>query len=263
MRFVTHGPVRNSCTSIEGIRRLRKYDEEIADTSDHKYAYDFDLDVMHYMMLRAFKPFLQDGRSLELGSFQGEFTLKLKKEVQHIECVEASGEAIKAFKEKKELHDVVCHHSLFENFVSNHKYDNIFLTHVLEHMDNPVELLSDIKSKWLSDSGRLFLVCPNANAPSRQLAVRMGLMSHNAAVTKSELAHGHRITYSFDTLERDVKKSGLEVLQRKGIFLKCLANFQWDLVIKNNIVSQEYLDACYDVGEIYPDLCSSIMLICE
>ena len=242
---------------------MRNYDKELADTADHEYAYDFDFDVMHHFMIRAFKPFLREGNSLELGSFKGDFTWKLKEQLGSVECVEASAQAIQEFKKRSSLNDVVCHHSLFEEFKTANKYENIFLTHVLEHIDDPKALLETIKNEWLSDNGRFFLVCPNANAPSRQIAVRMGLISHNAAVTDAEKAHGHNATYSFDTLERIIREAGLKVTVRKGVFFKCLANFQWDRVIAQDIVSKDYLDACYELGEIYPDLCSSIMLVCE
>ncbi len=47
------------------------------------------------------------------------------------------------------------------------------MTHVLEHLDDPVKVLKRVKDEWLSDNGKFFLVCPNANAPSRQIAVKM------------------------------------------------------------------------------------------
>jgi 2-polyprenyl-3-methyl-5-hydroxy-6-metoxy-1,4-benzoquinol methylase len=143
------------------------------------------------------------------------------------------------------------------------KFDNIFLTHVLEHVDDAVGVLRRINDEWLSETGRLFLVCPNANAPSRQIAVKMGLISHNAVITPSEAQHGHHRTYSLDTLERDAVAGGLRVVQRSGIFFKALANFQWDKILNTDVISKEYLDGCYALGQIYPDLCSSIFLLCE
>jgi len=91
----------------------------------------------------------------------------------------------------------------------------------------------------------------------------MGLISHNAEVTPAEAQHGHRITYSLDTLERDATQAGLHILHRTGIFFKALANFQWDRLLKTDIITPEYLDGCYALGQRYPDLCSSICLICE
>jgi hypothetical protein len=134
---------------------------------------------------------------------------------------------------------------------------------VLEHIDDPVAVMKRINDEWLSDTGRFFLVCPNANAPSRQIAVKMGLITHNAAVTPAEEAHGHRITYSLDTLERDARAAGLNVVFRTGIFFKALANFQWDKILGTDVISPEYLEGCYQLGHIYPDLCASIFLLCE
>ena len=153
--------------------------------------------------------------------------------------------------------------ALFEEANLPRKYDNIILTHVLEHIDDPIALLSKIKTEWLSDNGKLFLVCPNANAPSRQIAVKMGLISHNSAITTAETEHGHRVTYSLDTLERDARAGGLQVVHRSGIFFKALANFQWDQLLQTDIIDIKYLDGCYQLGQQYPDLCSSIFLICK
>ncbi|MBT5508454.1 MAG: class I SAM-dependent methyltransferase, partial [Euryarchaeota archaeon] len=94
-------------------------------------------------------------------------------------------------------------------------------------------------------------------------AVKMGLITHNAAVTPAEEEHGHRITYTLDTLERDAKEAGLKVVHRSGIFFKALANFQWDRLLETDIISNEYLDGCYELGHQYPELCSSIFLMCE
>ena len=137
------------------------------------------------------------------------------------------------------------------------------MTHVLEHLDDPISVLKRIKEEWLHEDGIFLLVCPNANAPSRQIAVKMGLISHNSAITEAEEKHGHRITYSLDTLERDVKKAGLNVIYRSGIFFKALANFQWDRLLQTDIITKEYLDGCYMLGQQYPDLCSSIFLVCK
>lgn len=240
----------------------RDYNKEKKDTADHKYGYSFDYDVMHPFMLKAFAPFFRHGNFLELGSFEGEFTKRFVPHFRNITCVEASDEAIQVAK-KKLGSEVRFINALFENVQLSEKYDNIVLTHVLEHIDDPVSVLKRINDEWLSDTGRFFLVCPNANAPSRQIAVKMGLISHNCAITPAEKEHGHRITYTLDTLERDARAAGLKVVHRSGIFFKALANFQWDRLLSTDIISAEYLEGCYQLGQVYPDLCSSIFLMCE
>ncbi|CAO4149460.1 hypothetical protein PKCBPO_02931 [Methylorubrum thiocyanatum] len=34
-------------------------------------------------------------------------------------------------------------------------------------------------------------------------------------------------------------------------------------LLKTDIVSPAYLDGCYALGQLYPDLCASIYLVCE
>jgi len=245
------------------MKNSRNYNLESDDTSDHQYAYSFDFDVMHHFMLKSFLPFVSNNENLlELGSFKGEFTKKCMNKFDDITCVEASDEAVILAKQKLG-DDVNIINSLFEDVKLPCKYDNIVMTHVLEHVDDPISVLKRVNKEWLSDEGRFFLACPNANAPSRQIAVKMGLISHNAAVTPAEEDHGHRITYTLDTLERDAKEAGLKVVYRSGIFFKALANFQWDKLLQTDIISKEYLDGCYELGQQYPDLCSSIFLVCK
>jgi len=240
----------------------RDYNAEILDTADHQYAYGFDFDVIHPYMIRSFSPFFRNGSFLELGSFKGNFTRRFLERFSDVTCVEASEAAIAEAKAKLGNRPTYVH-SLFETVSLPKRYDNVVLTHVLEHIDDPVRVLKRVNDEWLAEGGRFFLVCPNANAPSRQIAVKMGLISHNAAVTPAEAEHGHRCTYTLDTLERDAAAAGLRVVHRSGIFFKALANFQWDKLLQTDIISKEYLDGCYMLGQQYPDLCSSIFLLCE
>lgn len=240
----------------------RDFNKEFSDKVGRLYGYGFDYDVMQPYMVKSFVPFFQGANLLELGSFKGEFTKRFLPYFKDITCVEASDVAVE--EAKKELgKNVKFYTSLFEDVELPDRYDNIIMTHVLEHVDDPVKVLKRVNNEWLSDGGRFFLVCPNANAPSRQIAVKMGLISHNTAVTDGEKAHGHHITYTLDTLETDAVKAGLKVVYRSGIFFKALANFQWDKILKTDIISPEYLDGCYALGQLYPDLCSSIFLLCE
>lgn len=240
----------------------RNYNTEYKDTADHKYAYDFDNVLRRYMM-QTFEQFISGkaSKALEMGCFKGEFTEILTNYFENVTVIEASDELINYTKARVDAKvKFIC--STFEKFNATDKYDHIFLMHTLEHLDNPKQVLSKVNS-WLSDTGILYLVCPNANAPSRQIAVKMGLIPYNTAITPAELAHGHRKTYSLDTLEEEITGTGLNVVSRGGVFFKALANFQFDKLMNTDIISKEYLDGCYKLGMIYPDLCASIYLICK
>lgn len=242
----------------------RDYNSETKDNTERNYFYGFDYDVMHPFMLRSFQPHFKTGNLLELGSFEGAFTARLRRHFNDIHCVEASGDAVRKATENLGNDPAVrIYGDVFETVTLPVKYKNIVMTHVLEHVEDPVKILKRVNDEWLDDDGRFFLVCPNANAPSRQIAVKMGLISHNAAVTDGERKHGHYATYSLDTLERDARAAGLNVVMRTGIFFKALANFQFDRILQTDIISPEYLEGCYQIGQVYPDLCASIFLLCE
>ncbi|MGF6752786.1 class I SAM-dependent methyltransferase [Paraburkholderia sp. GAS42] len=238
----------------------RDYDAEAKDHPEHLYAYDFDY-LMHEYMLQTFAPFVSQGTALELGCFEGNFTKLLESRFATVDVVEASADCI-ATASAKTGSSVTFRHATFETFEPTQRYDNIFLIHTLEHLDQPAEILRRIGG-WLSERGRLFVAVPNARAASRQIAVNMGLIEHAAAVTAAEAAQGHRITYSLDTLGTELRRAHLQPVTHGGVFFKGLANFQIDAAFKANIISKSYMDACFELGRVYPDLCSSIYAVCE
>lgn len=242
----------------------RNYDQEFQNNPHRQYAYHFDGILRHYMM-QTLAPVLPQGKALELGCFQGDVTELLIQHYEDLTVVDASQDLLTFTQDKvqsKTSHPIQFLCNTFEALELTEKYDAIFLIHTLEHLDNPTLVLNKI-NQWLSPQGKLFLVVPNANAPSRQIAVKMGLISHNSAVTEGERAHGHRKTYALDTLEQEALNGGLHVHTRGGIFFKPLANFQFDRLLETDLIDLAYLEGCYKLGMCYPDLCASIYLICN
>lgn len=237
----------------------RDLNREFADTEDRKYAYDFDY-RMHDYMLRAFEGKLPKGRALEMGCFEGEFTKKLAAIYPDLTTVEGSSELIDVARTAAPA-GVEFVLSRFEDFAPAKKFDAVFLTHTLEHLDEPVEILRRIGT-WLTPTGRLFLVVPNANAASRQIAVAMGLIPYPTAVTPGEFEHGHRRTYDLPALRAHVAEAGLTAVETGGVFFKPFANFQFDKLIGSGAIGEDYLEGCFKLGFAYPDLCASIYAIC-
>jgi 2-polyprenyl-3-methyl-5-hydroxy-6-metoxy-1,4-benzoquinol methylase len=153
-------------------------------------------------------------------------------------------------------------HGTFENTSLINQFDSIFMINVLEHVDDAVLVLRRSRD-WLNKGGRVFLIVPNANAASRQIAVRMGLISHNQAVTEVEYKNGHRRTYALDTFQRDLHEGGFHIERSGGLVFKGLANYQLDKAFEAGIITSEYLEACYDLGIVYPDLCASLFAVCS
>src|SRR6185436_8785861 len=126
----------------------RNYNAELRDTEGHKYAYSFNFDVMHPFMIKSFEPFFKMGSLLELGSLKGDFTKRFLPYFDDITCVEASDVAIEEAR-KRLGNKVKFVNSLFEKATLPKRYDNIVLTHVLEHLDDPVFVLKRINDEWL------------------------------------------------------------------------------------------------------------------
>lgn len=240
---------------------MRDHDKEYQDNEVRKYAYDFDGVVRSYLM-RTLSPFLQrSGKALEIGCFDGSSTLSLAGHFDDLSVLEASGELIETARARVPG-SVAFIHGRIEDARLEPAYDSIFLVHTLEHLDQPVQCLARI-GEWLRPDGRLFVVVPNAMAASRQIAVHMGLIDTHHSVTEGERLHGHRCTYSFDTLEHDVRSAGLRIESRGGVMFKPFANFQFDRLIEHRIIDPAYLEGCYALGMRYPELAASIYLVCR
>ena len=241
--------------------KTRDLDEEFSPNEERDYLYKFDVQSRK-ILLNRFLPHLdRQGRSLEMGSFDGSMTNLLLEEVDSLEVLEGSAELASQLVQR--LGDaVIVHQGWFEDFAPQRKYDQIFLIHGLEHVDDPILVLKR-SSSWLNAGGKLFVAVPNASALSRQIAVKMGVVESLEAVTPGEEKHGHRRTYNLDTLLRDFKKAGLTVTESGGVILKPLSNAQFDAAMESGIVSSEYLAACEQLSRVWPEFSASIYAIVE
>jgi 2-polyprenyl-3-methyl-5-hydroxy-6-metoxy-1,4-benzoquinol methylase len=213
-----------------------------------------------YIMRTLARHFVTSGTALEMGCFKGDFTSLLVPLFDELTVIEAVDDLLREARTR--VGDQVKFiHSTFEQFDPGaQKFANVFLVHTLEHVDDPVGLLQKV-GRWLTTEGRLFIVVPNAQAASRQIAVHMGLIEHNEAVLESERRHGHRRTYAFDTLLRDIRAAGLCVYDSGGLIFKPFANMQFDRMLREGILTLEYLEGCYRLGQQHPTLCASIYAV--
>jgi len=239
----------------------RDYDREYRDRPDRRYSYNFDL-VLRKYLLRTLVPHSNpSGRTLELGCYQGDMTELLLEHFPRITVIEASAELCSRVAQRFAGRIAVVH-ATFEQARIDEEFDQIFLIHTMEHLDDPVAVLSRAR-EWLAPGGSLFVAVPNAHALSRQIAVRMGLIDFSSAITKSERAHGHRVTYSLDLFEHHLRAAGYDIAHSGGVLLKPLANFQFDKALAAGIVDEAYLDGCYELGKVYPDMCASLYAVCH
>ncbi|MFN3808133.1 class I SAM-dependent methyltransferase [Asticcacaulis sp.] len=218
----------------------------------------FDGRMRTYMM-RTFAPHFQAGKCLQIGCAHGDQTSLLLERFNDITVVEAEPHFIEHTRAR--LGDRVRFvESFVEDFDNGERYDTILFSHVLEHVIDPVIALKKLAS-LLKPQGRLLVAVPNAEAPSRRIAVKMGVLTHLEALSEADTAAGHRRVYRLDTLERDVSLAGLHIEASGGIFYKPLANFQFDQLIGTPTLSEAFLEGCYRLGLERPTECASLYVV--
>ena len=239
----------------------RNFDAEARDNDGRRYAYDIDWTVRRFMLDR-FEPWIDlTGATLEAGSYEGEMTQQILARVGQLDALEASADMCRALRRRFPA-GVTVIEGRIEDHAGARRYSNVFLIHTLEHVDDPVDVLRHLGS-LLAPGGRLFVAVPNGGALSRQIAVQMGLIAHNTAITDGEARQGHQRTYMLDTLMRDIRSAGLAVRDAGGVLVKPLANFQIDRALEAGIMDDAFLVACERLAVVHPALASSIYAVCE
>jgi len=147
------------------------------------------------------------------------------------------------------------HCCLFEEFVPTKPFDDIVLAGVLEHVADPVDLLSRAAG-WLNRRGRLHLLVPHAHSLHRLAGVTLGLLSHPEAMHAGDRAMGHRRVYTWKLLEKQVLESGLQIKTRDGNFLKPLSNAQME------DLPEALLEDARLLGREFPELAAEIYALC-
>lgn len=140
---------------------------------------------------------------------------------------------------------LVVHEAMFETFQPTELYDAVLCLHVLEHVDEPVEVAAGF-SEWLNVGGKLIAVTPNAGSIHRHLAVRMGLHPNLDDLSERDHLVGHQRVFNLDELSDVLDAAGLNVEERFGYFVKPLSNGQmlnWDA---------EVLEALNLISDVVP-----------
>jgi 2-polyprenyl-3-methyl-5-hydroxy-6-metoxy-1,4-benzoquinol methylase len=131
--------------------------------------------------------------------------------------------------------------TLFENFVPEENFDLILALHVLEHVNEPLEILQMMR-QWIKPDGEIIILVPNRNSIHRLLAKEMGLIQNLDDLSARDHLVGHQRVYDLDSLKTDAKNAGFEVVKEAGFFLKPLPNsmmldFNHDLLMAMNSLS--------------------------
>lgn len=215
--------------------------------------------LMRELEIRTFKPYINKGRGLELGCEIGYMSELIAPLVDHLDIVDGSEKFI-AQTRSRNIPNAEFFCSLFEEFKTEHKYDTVFASHILEHLyDVPAVL--DVVHNLMTPQGYFIVAVPNARALSRQLARHMGLFDSLYDLTPNDLRGGHRRVYDRVTLNKELESAGFDIIAQGGIFFKFLADFQMDKLIDIGILGNEQCEGLYRLGHEYPDMCADIYAI--
>ena len=102
----------------------------------------------------ASSPFFYGERFLEMGSADGTSTEVLLEFSKNLELLEGSSPLSENLSRK--FPQLVIHNCLFENFNPKQNYDTIIMSHVLEHVQSPLEILKQALN-WLSPKGKIII----------------------------------------------------------------------------------------------------------
>lgn len=251
---------------MDNLKKLFKKERKYLDSVSDSYNDDTSQGrAMKSLVVKTFEPYLNNkGKGLELGCSNGYMTEILSKKINRLDVIDGSKKFL-AETEKRNLPNVRCKHSLFEEYKLNNKkekYDYVFACYILEHVLNTKLVLRMVQSV-LKPTGLFFVVVPNGRALSRQLALEMKLINNLYTLTKNDKAHGHRRVYDRHLLNRDLNKCGFKTISEGGIMLKFLADFQMDRLFKDGILSDSHVEGLYKLGLQYPDLASALFSICK
>lgn len=170
--------------------------------------------------------------------------------------IDGSAEIIANFKKNNSLPEQVCLvNEWFENFVLPHKVDAIEMGFVLEHVDDPLEILKQY-AQFLNPGGTLFIAVPNASSLHRIIGYEAGLLDNIYNLSPQDIGYGHKRYFDIQSLTELVHTAGLKITNTEGLLLKPIATSQ----MKALQLAPEVMTALMKVGVKYPELSNAIYM---
>ena len=218
--------------------------------------YDFDNEILLNWYPYRIINYAKNAKSLlELGLGHGYTTNILSKNFDRHLVLDGSKAVIKNFQTKFPECKSEIVETYFETFKSDEKFDLIVMGFILEHVDNPIQILKHFK-QFLSPNGRMFIAVPNAEVLNRRLGHFAGLLPDMQVLSENDFLLGHKRYYTVKTLSEDVKNAGYSIDLVEGIYLKPLTTSQ---MISLNF-DKKVIEAFCEVGIDYPELCCGILV---
>jgi 2-polyprenyl-3-methyl-5-hydroxy-6-metoxy-1,4-benzoquinol methylase len=169
-------------------------------------------------------PLVQGPTVLEMGIGENVWTQHVIDKFSKTFAVDGSKKLLEEA-EKKYGPYITTFYSYFENFDPGIQFDSVLATMVLEHVDDPVTVLRQIK-KYTKPESQIMVMVPNANSVHRIYGACLGFLKSPDDLSESDHKLGHRRVYTSSVLEKDCHEAGLKIKARYPTLIKFLSNSQ-------------------------------------
>jgi 2-polyprenyl-3-methyl-5-hydroxy-6-metoxy-1,4-benzoquinol methylase len=217
--------------------------------------YDFDNEILlTWYPQRVLKYAGLRGSLLELGLGHGLTTEIFASHFKQHVVLEGSPAVIRHFNEKhSECHAEIVQ-TYFEEYSTDRKFDVIVMGFILEHVDDPLQILRQFR-QFLAPGGKIFLAVPNAEVMNRSLGHLAGMLADMSALSENDHLLGHKRYYTVASLTNEVTQAGYRVDRLEGIYLKPFTTRQ----IVSLQLDRRVITALCDLGVNYPELSCGIL----
>ena len=196
---------------------------------------------------------------LSLGIGQGvvlNYLSNNMKDIDSYTIVEGSNLLIEKYRnEIDEMKNARTVHSSFEAFSSSDQFDIIEMGFILEHVDDPLQILRKYK-EMLSKNGTVFIAVPNANSIHRVLGYKAGFLESTYALSAFDIEVGHQRYFDLNTLLRLVHAAELKIINVEGLLLKPFTTKQMNSLNLPDSVWK----ALVSISEAYPEIANNIII---
>jgi len=217
--------------------------------------YDFDNEILLTWYPQRVLQHTGTARSLlELGLGHGYTTDIFSRRFDRHVVLEGSPAVIENFRAKYPTCRAEVVETWFETFHSDERFDVIVMGFVLEHVNEPVEILRRFRD-FLAPGGRMFVAVPNAEVLNRRLGNLTGLLDDVTTLSDNDRLLGHQRYYTVDALGADVANAGCAMERVEGIYLKPFTTRQ----ILSLQLDRKVIEGLCTVGINYPELSCGLL----
>ncbi len=145
--------------------------------------------------------------------------------------------------------------AFFESFEDEQEFDVIEAGFILEHVDDPGQILSRLR-RFAAPGACLHVAVPNARSMHRMLGHHAGLLPDVFVLSDADRALGHRRYFDVPTLTALALQCGWQVKRQAGLLLKPFTTGQ----LKQLHLAAPVWQALQTLAEDYPEISNAFCM---